>query len=341
MPIGISPFEAPKVIIAEIIIDLLLLIKIIQFKKFHLKELYSPQAVLLGILLFLSLDQLLLFRFTEGFFGNPFRLQGLFLLWHLSLFSFISKSISLHQIPKIFYLLSFILLSLITLVLGVGENNRAFGSLGEPNALAATMLFIFPFAFLKTHRLRKGLIAAAFLLIAFSGSRAGIIGFGIELIFLALINFLRFSLPKAVLISVVMILISLGLPFADKTEQMENRSLIWQTALTAGLNSPILGHGFGNIQSPLYQTAKKLNNPTQYLVVDSSHNFILDFWVQGGIVAVITLATLILLSFQGLIKHRRHLEITALLGILAALLFNPLSVVNLLAFWWLIGQGFE
>jgi O-antigen ligase len=138
-----------------------------------------------------------------------------------------------------------------------------------------------------------------------------------------------------------MILISLGLPFADKTEQMENRSLIWQTALTAGLNSPILGHGFGNIQSPLYQTAKKLNNPTQYLVVDSSHNFILDFWVQGGIVAVITLATLILLSFQGLIKHRRHLEITALLGILAALLFNPLSVVNLLAFWWLIGQGFE
>ena len=341
IPIGISPFEAPKVIIAEAGIDLLILVKVIQFKRFRLRELYSPQAILLGLILFLSLDQLLLFRAAEGFFGNPFRLQGLFLLWHLSLFSFISKGVNLSQIPKILYYLSFLFLVIVTLMLGVDENNRAFGSLGEPNALAATTLFWLPFAFFKAKRLKKGLLALAFLIIALSGSRAGLVGFGVEAVFLSLTGLLRVSVFKAALISLVIVVLSISLPFTDPGERLENRSQIWQTALTAGLYSPVLGHGFGNIQAPLSEAAKNLNLPVQYLVVDSSHNFILDFWVQGGIVGVISLLTLIFLSFQGLIKHKKTLEITAFLGILAALLFNPLSVVNLLAFWWLIGQGFE
>ncbi len=327
-------------IIAEAGIDLLILVRIIQFKRFSLRELYSPQAVLLGLILFLSLDQLLLFRQSEGFFGNPFRLQGLFLFWHLSLFSLISKGINLSQIPKLLYYLSFIFLVLVTVVLGVDENSRAFGSLGEPNALAATTLFLLPFAFFKAKRLRKGLLALAFLVIALSGSRAGLIGFGVEIIFLALTGLLKVSVLKAALISLVIVVLSAGLPFADPGERLENRSQIWQTALAAGLKSPVLGHGFGNIQTPLSQTAVALNLPVQYLVVDSSHNFILDFWVQGGIVAVISLLTLIFLSFQGLIKHKKTLEITAFLGLLTTLLFNPLSVVNLLAFWWLLGQGF-
>lgn len=340
IPAGISPFEAPKVLIAEVIIDLLLIIRIFQFKKPHLKQLFSGQVLLLGVILFLSLDQLLLFRFTEGFFGNPFRLQGLFLFWHLSLFSFISKDINISQIPKLLYYLSFIFLVVVTLILGVNENSRAFGSLGEPNALAATTLFLLPFVFYKVKRLKKGLLALAFLIIVLSGSRAGLIGFGVELLFLGLTNLLKVSILKAALISLFIALLSVSLPFADQGEKLENRGQIWQTAVTAGLKSPILGHGFGNIQAPLAQAAKNLNLPVQYLVVDSSHNLILDFWIQGGLVGVISLLTLIFLSFQGLIKHKKSLEITAFLGLLTALLFNPLSVVNLLAFWWLLGQGF-
>ncbi|MCR4305780.1 MAG: O-antigen ligase family protein, partial [Candidatus Daviesbacteria bacterium] len=193
----------------------------------------------------------------------------------------------------------------------------------------------------KSRKLTKFAAAAvALLLIFLSGSRAGLIGFGIEMAFIWLTT-LRVSILKSVTISIILILLALFLPFIEGGGWFENRGQIWQTALQAGLESPILGQGFGNIQDPIRKAAIKLNNPVQYQVVDSAHNFILDWWIQGGIVGVISLLTLIFLSIQGFTRHKRVLEATALLGVVATMLFNPLSVVNLLAFWWLLGQGFE
>lgn len=342
IPIGVSPFEAPKVVIAEIIIDILLLSRLISFRKAHFKHLLSSQTILLGILLILSLDQLLLFFPTQNFFGNQYRLQGLLLFWHLLVFSYISKDIKLLSIPKFLYNFSFIFLFAATIILGVNPTFRAFGTLGEPNALAATTLFIFPFAYFKNNTLTKiGLTLAALLLIVLSGSRAGLIGLGIEILFIILANAFKRPLIKAVGICLIFIFLSLIFPFTEKSGLYENRDKIWQTAIQAGLQSPILGHGFGNIQDPLHQTALKLDNPIQYITVDSAHNFILDWWIQAGAVGVISILTLLFLSFQSLIRRRKTLEITAFLGILTAMMFNPVSVVNLLAFWWLIGQGFS
>ncbi len=341
IPFGISPFEAPKVIIAEAVIDLLVLSQLIRAKKTRFNHLLTSQTILFGLIVLLSLDQILLFHPTSSFFGNPFRLQGLFLLWHLLAFSFISKDIKLNRIPTPFYYLSFIFLFLSTTVLGVNQNFRAFATLGEPNALAASTLFIFPFIFFQDRKLTK--IAAALatlLIILLSGSRAGLVGFGIEIVFIMLIS-LKLSTLRSTIIAGVLILLSLFLPLIEGGGWFENRGQIWQTAIQAGLQSPILGHGYGNIQAPLHSTAIKLNNSVQYQVVDSAHNFILDWWIQGGIVGVISLLTLIFLSIQGFIRHKKTLQITALLGITTAMLFNPLSVVNLLAFWWLIGQGFS
>lgn len=342
IPFGISPFEVPKVIIAEGIIDLLLLIKLIHAKKIHLKRLFTSQTILLSIILLLSLDQILLFHPVGSFFGNQFRLQGLFLLWHLLAFSFVSKDINLTHIPKPFYYLSFVFLFLATLILGVNQNGRAFGSLGEPNALAATTLFMLPFVYFQDKKINKIVaMLVAFSIILLSGSRAGLIGFGVELAFIGLTNFLKVSALKSTIIALILILFSLTLPFADNFSVFENRGQIWQTALQAGLQSPFLGQGIGNIQKPIHKAAVKLNNPVQYQVVDSAHNFLLDWWIQAGAVGVISLLTLLFLSIQRLIKHKKVLEITALLGIITAMLFNPVSVVNLLAFWWLIGQGFS
>ncbi len=340
IPIGISPFEAPKVIIAEAVIDLLIIIRLIHFKKIPFKHLFTSQTLLLSIILLLSLDQVLLFHPHDSFFGNPFRLQGLFLFLHLAVFSFISKDILLSHIPKALYYLSFIFLFLATVILGVNPNYRAFGTLGEPNALAATTLFLLPFVFFRGNNITKiASFASALLIIILSGSRAGLVGLSIESLFLALIYF-KITCFKSVSISSVFILLSLILPLIEGGGWFENRSQIWQTALQAGLQSPILGNGFGNIQNPIHQNSLKLDNQIQYQVVDSSHNFVLDLWIQSGIVGIISIITLICLSFHGLIKQRRKLELTAFLGIITAMLFNPVSVVNLVAFWWLIGQGF-
>lgn len=341
IPFSISPFEAPKVIIAEIVIDLLLLINLIKFKKTYLKHLFTSQTILLGVIFILSLDQILLFRPLQSFFGNQIRLQGLFLFWHLLVFSFISKDIAISHIPKVFYYLSFTFLFLATMILGVNQTGRAFGTLGEPNALATTTLFILPFV-LKGKNLTKFiLILSAFLIIFLSGSRAGVLGFIIEVTFLAFVNLFKIPVLKSAVVSIFLILLTLSLPFVEGGGWFENRSQIWQTALQAGWQSPVLGYGFGNIQDPIRKSALDLNNPVQYQVVDSSHNFLLDWWIQAGIVGIISILLLISLSLQGLIKHKKTLKITAFLGIITAMMFNPVSVVNLLAFWWLIGQGFS
>lgn len=342
VPLGISPFEAPKVVLAEIIIDLIFLTRLIE-RKIKLRDLIAPQIILFGVILVLSLDQMLLFNLSGAFFGNPFRLQGVFLLWHLMLFSFISKDIAISHIPKALYFLSYIFLVAATLVLGVNENFRAFGTLGEPNALAATTLFIFPFIYSKAkNTIKSAVLISAVFIIILSSSRAGLAGIAIELLFLKLISSFKLSLLKSVIISIFFILFALTLPFAEKQSGwFQNRAEIWQTAYKAGFSSPILGLGFGNIQKPIHESALKLNSLVQHEIVDSAHNFILDWWVQAGIVGVIAVLSVIYAAFGGLIRHKKTMEITAFLGIITAMLFNPLSVVDLLAFWWLIGQGFS
>lgn len=342
IPVGISPFETPKVILAEIAIDILLLIKIIKSGKFELKHLITPQLIFIGILFLLSLDTQLLFHPTGTFFGNLFRLQGQFLFLHLLLFSVLSKNININKMPKFLFHFSFICLLLGTILLGVNENRRAFGTLGEPNALAATILFIFPFVWFNSKSLlRAGSLIVAFIIVLLSGSRAGLIGFLIQTIFIALSwKTSSEKLSRIIMICTILISLSVGLPFIENKGWFENRAEIWQTAFWAGLGSPFIGHGFGNIQTIIHQTAIKLNSNVRFAIVDSSHNFLLDYWIQGGFVGVVSILMLIGLAIHGLIQSKKILELTAFLGVITAMLFNPVSVVNLLAFWWLIGQGF-
>lgn len=340
IPIGISPFETPKVIVAEIVIDTILLIKILRLKKLQWKGLFSSQLIFIGLLFILSLDTQLLFHPQGAFFGNIFRLQGQFLFWHLLLFSLISEDIKIDQNPKFLYYLSFICFFFGTIILGVNENNRAFGTLGEPNALATTALFILPFIWFYSKKLYRIVwLIGSLIIILLSGSRAGLIGLIIEVLFIFLISKLKISHLKAVTICILIILSTLILPFIDNKGWFENRADIWQTSFNGGLESPLIGHGFGNIQNIIHQSAGRLNNNVMYQVVDSSHNFLLDYWLEGGIVGVVCILFLIGLSIHGLILTKRTLELTAFLGVITAMLFNPVSVVNLLAFWWLIGQG--
>lgn len=341
IPVGISPFEAPKVLIAEILIEILLLIKIFQFKRSDLKHNLHPQLVFIAILFLVSLVNFLLFRPESAFFGNAFRLQGLFLFWHLLLFSIISKGIVIAHIKKIFIPLSFVCLVMSTLILGVNENKRAFGTLGEPNALAASSVFLFPFIFFQSNKYLKVAVSLITLvIILLSGSRAGLIAFIVEL-FILLLPQIKLSLFKSTLVGVAFLLLTLTLPIlTSNSSWFENRGLIWQTSLEASKNSPILGVGFGNIQDAIHQAALKLNNPVQYQVVDSAHNFLLDLLIQGGAVSLISVLLLIFLTLQRFILKKKVLETAVFLGLITTMLFNPVSVVHLVAFWWLIGQGF-
>ena len=276
----------------------------------------------------------------DSFFGNPFRLQGIFLFWHLLVFSLISSNIKLSQNSSFLAFFSLAVLSLSALILGGDINGRAFGTLGEANNLAGASLFLWPFLIFSKSKFFKitGTIFLGWIILS-SGSRSGLIAFVIQIAFLLLLG--RFSFKFASLISLIIVACSLILPFAEEGGWYGNRTEVWQTALVSGSLSPIWGHGFGNISSPLHQASQLLGNNIQYQFVDSSHNILLDFWIQGGLVGVSCLILLLWGTVRGLIKHQAKLELTAFLAVLTMLLFNPASVVILIYFWWLIGRGFS
>lgn len=344
-PFGISPFEAPKVIAAQIAIEILFILSILTnpIKLEKIKPWIKSRKVhifLIGGLIILSLLDFVIFPSTTSFFGNQFRLQGIFLLWHLLVFSLLSSRFNLDKVPKFIYLLSLILVLVTIPFLGGNENGRAVGLMGEPNALAALAIFIFPFVFFKQKNLVKiiGFISAL-IIIFLSGSRSGLLAIFIQFLFIILAS--KYSLKKGFIVTFIFLLLGLSLPIIEGGGWFENRAVIWQTVVLSGIESPVLGHGFGNIEQALHQTSISLNNMIQYQSVDSSHNIFLDFWVQGGFVGLFLLITILIHVFKNLISKSKTLELTALIGLLTVMSFNPVSVTTLVGFWWVVGQGFK
>src|SRR5258705_12680635 len=100
-PFGTSQFEIPKVIFAEIGVIILLLVTIFTNKTSF--KLSKAQIALYGAIIALTVIDLLFFKTNISFFGNQFRMQGIFLLWILILFSILAQNISFKKIPWFIY----------------------------------------------------------------------------------------------------------------------------------------------------------------------------------------------------------------------------------------------
>ncbi len=356
LPMGYSNFESPKVYVAEIGIFLLLLVFIFRsgdknshkllskvgIKKFLSKD-FGVRISLLFIVLF-SLIHLFFFQTSTTLFGNEFRMQGMFLLWLLLAFSIISSKIILDKLllPYIIFGLLFFQL-IFSLLIGGEGYTRAIGTLGEPNALAACVLFLWPFIYFSKKEFPLWLkllsLGFVFILIFISGSRSGMIAFVAQMIFILFLR-TKLSISKGLILSLIALLGTYILPFVQSTGLYEQRSEIWQVAWHAGLQSPIIGNGFGNMDAALKQSIIETSNHLKGYYVDSSHNIFLDWWVQGGIVGLGLFLFLLMNTFKQFVVQKNVFYITLLLGLVASLSFNPASVVSLVALWWVIGQSF-
>ena len=342
-PIGVTQFEIPKVFLAELAIFLLLLLKLLKLKKITWDWLSWLPVRLIGLIIGLSLIHLLFFSTQTTLFGNIFRLQGIFPLWLLLILALTSREIKLTIIPANLPLVVLIAVAGSVILFGTNSAGRAVGFLGEPNALAATAIFLWPWIYFQqpttlTWKKVLACVCVIFVLIL-SGSRSGVIAFVIQLTLLVLMK--RFTLAKSALVALGLFGLSLFLPLWERNLVFENRAEVWMTAWWAGWKNPILGNGFGNIESALRASAISLTNNLRFQYVDSSHNLLLDWWVQGGIIGVGLLLSLIFISFRKFIDHKKPLELVLILGLLTVMQFNPVSVVTLVGFWWLLGQGFK
>lgn len=335
-------FEQPKVILAEILIEILFFLTLYKKGWKFFKRNPRQLAFLLSSLFLLSIVSLLL-NFSEvNFFGNIFRLQGPWLFWHLLIFCLLVPKIGINfKKYRRLYLISLGLLFLSTVFLGENLATRAIGSLGEPNALAATSLFILSFILVtQNNSLKIGGFILSAIILHLTNSNSAILALIIQSVFYFLAIMEKYSISKSFLICLALVCTTLITPAIDQGESIENRLKIWDLAFQTGLKSPLIGHGFGNMQS-LDLQAEKIPGELKNLSIDSSHNLLLDFWVQGGFIGLGLFLILLFLSLKNLIAQSRVLELMAFLGLFTMSLFNPLSVVNLIGLWWIIGRGFQ
>ena len=75
----------------------------------------------------------------------------------------------------------------------------------------------------------------------------------------------------------------------------------------------------------------------KYINLDSSHHFLLDWFVQGGVIGVLSILLLLYQATTLFIKEKQTAYLLMLLGIVTCMCFNPISVVPLSGFWNLLG----
>ncbi|HSW96565.1 MAG TPA: O-antigen ligase family protein [Candidatus Saccharimonadales bacterium] len=345
-PFGVTQFETPKVVFAEIAIIILFLVLLFS-NKISFRNHTNQIVIYCSILIVTAIDFFFL-KTPLSFFGNAFRMQGIFLLWMLLLFSFLSSRQEHRLFEKIPWWVYSILLYaevLITFCLPLNASHRYVGTLGEPNAMAAFAIFLWPFGWFAVRNNKSEILSKVLLLLPvcillyLSGSRSGMIAFGIEVGYIVLQKYIP-SLKKTVWICVILYFLSYLFPFFEHTPY-ENRVEVWQSAFYAGVINPGLGQGFGNTEIALHNAAAGLSVPVQYYYVDSSHNIFLDWWVQGGVIGVSLLVLLVSNAFISFEKQQNKRELVLLFGMLIVLSFNPASIVGLLGFWWILGRSFS
>lgn len=337
LPFGSSQFEIPKVIVAQIIIEILVVFRI--FRQ-DMPKISRLSLISYLVLFAISFVDLIFFQTQYSFFGNTFRLQGIFLLWHLLLFSIFAEKNIFRNVSAVPLLLFLIVQLCGDFFFGVNDSGRSFGFLGEPNSLAAVALFALPLLFIKKNK--KQLIGICVLLISvvliISGSRSGVMGFLIQCFFLLAV--FRFPGRYGTILSFSFLLVGLTLftPFIASNIH-ESRVEIWYAVLLSFLHNPVIGGGFGNIDTLIHKESLTFASFISARYVDSSHNIFLDILIQSGLLGLGAFLFLIVKSISTLYQKRDTVSISLLLGFLTIMSFNPVSVWVLVVFWYLVGQG--
>lgn len=345
-------FEPPKVLLAELLIQLMAAYLIVS-GNFSLKRVPKLLISILSGLFLLSLFHLISEPTKQNLFGNVFRLQGTILFWHLLILAIIAQNSYFRLKDRYIYIGSFIAICIGALIYGSNSVDRLIGSLGEPNALGAVIVMLFPFLFLSFKEIWVRVIGVigAIGVINFSESKSALIALSLQILFILLIKVFKGKYFLASIICFILLALSLTLPILERryflrtntdpfAYRFEDRAEIWQVTLNAGLDSPLFGSGLESIQEKIKKTAIKMNVNAQYQTIDSSHNLLLDYFLWGGAVGLGLLGGLGALAIRNMIQKKMLLELTVFLGLLTVLSFNPTTVSVLAGFWWIIGRSF-
>lgn len=329
------------------------------------------KTVSLIFILSLWLTSILGLDVSNSIFGKYPYYQGLLVYSYLFLFSLLISAAKIDLkvlsitflvaslLVAFFALLQFLLIDLFNLEISTYAG-RVVSSFGQPNLFAGFLVLAMPWIYLlskdkKWKNLSLISLIFAALAIFISLSRAGL--------FLLLILgmfwlILKFSKVRwlIILLAITGILIatylsfkySSGLIWNEVTSlhqykllnySAERRGYIWPIILDLISQKPIFGYGLENLSIIFSNYDVKLPYPFYFydiknLLVDRSHNYILDLAIFGG---VISLGSWLILNLTLVLKNKNRFLFFALLIYLIWIQFQIQSIVHLIYFWLIVG----
>ena len=108
-----------------------------------------------------------------------------------------------------------------------------------------------------------------------------------------------------------------------RTSVWDNRPYLWQTVLDGVIKRPLLGYGQENVEFLF---------PKTYAKVDNAHNIFLEVAGASGLVGLILFVCILAIGLKGASSPVR----LALFTFLIIAQFNPLSIPQIVLFWYLL-----
>ncbi len=234
---------------------------------------------------------------------------------------------------------------------------RVVSTFGQPNFYGGFLLLTLPFMTRKGWWIMTGFLMIVVAIILSQSRTALILLSGLMMIWLIKQLKGKKQLVFGVALGTIILAITLSVFLSrllfvsnpDLTkESVENRVYIWPLSWQLILQKPFLGYGLENISTAftnyfeenkhaLFEENLKVQ-PFMFglkdLILDRSHNYLLDLSLFSG---VLGLATWLILIFTLFKSVKSKILLTGLITYLVWVQFQNQSVVHLIYFWLLVG----
>ncbi len=276
-------FEEPKILIFLIGNFLLFINWIIKggTQKLFLKKsdyLYLIWILVLGISSFVSGD------FAAGITGGGYRHQGILFFFSLWIIGKTVESLPSNKKDLLGRFISYVVLCEVLIVFaqivsGKVYFGRPLGTMGDPNAVAGVLSIGIYFV---GEYLPSIFSLGVFAAIILTWSKSGI---------LSVVTYSAGLLQKKFGKALILVAISSAAIWAmfsyatsDNTSFFEDRRVIWDIAIQAISQKPLLGWGVGQTEQIYISSFYKKGIPLESLDIDSAHNLLLDIVLASGII---------------------------------------------------------
>jgi len=288
----------------------------------------------------LFLSTLINQKFPYGFLAGGYRHQSVLFFFLLGLFALATKFLKTKEKKSVLKWASLAIIIEILIIYAqwlaikfnlpvLSYNQRPIGTIGEPNAVASFLALGLPILVIT---FQQPLIPVVALIIALllTGSKAGVLAIMAELVVIGFLWKKKLPSRKFLLIFSLTLIIAVGIlgVYLEKNESLfENRWLIWGLGIKAFQEKLILGYGAEGIINVYDRQFRQINRTLEGVVVDRSHNLLLDISLFSGIIGLVVFNLWFWRVNQKLLKKKSWF-LASSVGFLVFSFFQPIGVVH-------------